>query len=270
MKYITASLPSELEYVDLYSVSDVHRGHKNHDRKAWHTLLKIMRDDPHAYMVLNGDLTEMALKSGRFGDTYRTMPPRDERRTLERELAPVAHKILGATSGNHDMRPEKDADENPVQLIMQHLGIEDKYDPLALVLKVSFGTRNGDADRKTAFSFYVTHGQGQGRFPGGKMNRIQEMSYIIEGVDGYLMGHVHELMSRIVYRHVADHQNEMILDRPIAYVIGGSFLTYGDYVEMNMLTPNAVAMPILRLYRKRRHDETKRMQIIMPTDIRPQ
>jgi hypothetical protein len=267
MKYVTATLPRELEYIDIYSVSDVHRGNRLHDRKAWQGLLSKLQTDEHAFAVLNGDLTEMVLRHSKYGDIYRTMTPKQEREVLQKELEPVKDKILLLTDGNHDLRMAKETDESPVALIAEHLGLGDKYEPLSAVLKVEFGNYRDDPERQTTFQFYVTHGRGQGRRPGGALNRMQELAWVMESVDGYLMGHVHSMTSHIEYRHFADPRNEQIGIRPVAFVIGGSFVNYGDYVEENMLTPNAVSMPILRLYQREKRDASKHMEVIMPTKL---
>lgn len=75
MRYIEAQLSSELDYIDLYAVSDAHRGNRQHNEKAWLDLLSNIEKDEHAFMVLNGDLVEAALKSSKYGDTYRSMAP---------------------------------------------------------------------------------------------------------------------------------------------------------------------------------------------------
>ncbi|HEY8415407.1 MAG TPA: metallophosphoesterase [Thermaerobacter sp.] len=267
MRYVEVTLPETLAYIDLWCVSDIHRGHRLHDERAWHALLDRVASDPHAYMVLNGDLVEAALKSSRHGDVYRSMAPGEERRLLVRELEPVRDKILCITSGNHEAR-HKDSDEDPAQLIAERLGIEDRYDRTAVVLEVSFGTKAGNKGVPTSYTFYVTHGQGQGRRPGARINRMQELAWIIEGVDGYIMGHVHDPMIRIEYRHVADPRNRTVGLRPVAYVIAGSLLRYGDYAEEKMLAPNANTFPVLRLHQRRRRDPHKHMEAIMATEIR--
>lgn len=269
MKYLTADLPTDLEYVDLYCVSDIHRGHRMFNERAWHTLLDNIATDRHAYMILNGDLVEAALKSSKFGDTYRTMAPGEERRVLQRELERVKDKILGITAGNHERRPARDSDECPAELIADHLGLPDRYHPVALLLEVAFGTRHNQQGRRTSFTFYVTHGAGGGRRPGAAINRMQELAWIVDGVDGYVMGHVHNLMSRVEYRFTPDPQNRTIRRRPVAYVVSGSFLDYGDYAQVGMYSPNAVSMPILRLYNKRQRDPHKRMELVLPTAIAP-
>ncbi|PZN08942.1 MAG: hypothetical protein DIU69_09350 [Bacillota bacterium] len=212
-------------------------------------------------------MVEAALKSSRHGDVYRSMAPGEERRLLVRELEPVKHKILCITSGNHEAR-HKDSDEDPAQLIAERLGIEDRYDRTAVVLEVAFGRKHGQKGVPTSYIFYVTHGQGQGRRPGARINRMQELAWIIEGVDGYIMGHVHDPMIRIEYRHVADPRNRTVGLRPVAYVIAGSLLRYGDYAEEKMLAPNANTFPVLRLHQRRRRDPHKHMEAIMATEIR--
>ncbi|HEY8342214.1 MAG TPA: metallophosphoesterase, partial [Calditerricola sp.] len=171
MRYVEANLPETLSYVDLWAVSDIHRGHRLHDEKAWHALLDRIREDPHAYMILNGDLVEAALRSSKYGDVYRSMPPGDERRILVRELEPVRDKILCITSGNHEAR-HRDSDEDPAELIADRLGLLDRYDKNSVILEVSFGRKAGQKGVPTSYLFFVAHGQGQGRRPGAKINRL--------------------------------------------------------------------------------------------------
>ena len=89
MRYVVAQLPETLSYVDIWAVSDIHRGHRLFDIQSWRAILQKMKDDEHAYMVLNGDLVEAALKSSRYGDTYRSLSTKEEKKTLIKELEPV-------------------------------------------------------------------------------------------------------------------------------------------------------------------------------------
>ena len=262
MRYVEANLPETLSYVDLWCVSDIHRGHRLHDERAWHALLDRIANDPHAFMVLNGDLVEAALKSSRHGDVYRSMAPGEERRLLVRELEPVKHKILCITSGNHEAR-HKDSDEDPAALIAERLGILDRYDQHGVLLEVSFGKKHSTKGVPTSFIFYVTHGQGTGRLPGGKMNRIQELTRVVQAVDGYIMGHVHDPMIRLGGTHVPDPRNKTVTLRPQLFAIAGSFLRWGDYAESKMLSPAVVAFPVARLFEKKRSDPCKMMAPMM-------
>lgn len=269
MKYIEVPpLSGELEYVDLYAVSDIHRGHPNFNEEAWQTLLARIAKDPHAVMVLNGDGVEAALKSSKYGETYASLRPKEERKLLQKELESVRDKIVGITSGNHDARAEKDSDENAMELIADHLDLMKIYDPASIVLDLPFGTRDGSKGRPTSFDFFIAHGSGGGRRPGAKLNRMQEWSWIVDGVDGYISGHVHSLMSYVEMRYSPDPHNKCMTKRPVAYVVAGSLMDYGGYSEIGLYSPNAVSMPILRLHEKRRADDHKHMEVILPTKIR--
>lgn len=271
MKYIEGKrLPADMSYVDVYCVSDVHRGHPMFNKDAWNILLDRIAKDPHARMIFAGDGVEAALKSSKYGETYASIRPKEERRLLQTELEKVRDKIDLIIPGNHDTRAEKDSDENAMELVAEHLDLMDKYDPISAVVDISFGTRDGSKDRPTSFDFYVSHGSGGGRKPGGKINRMQEWAWVVDGVDGYVGGHVHDLMSRVEYRYAPDAHNKCMVKRAIAYVIAGSMLDYGGYAEVGLYAPNAVSMPILRLYEKKRSDKTKHMQVILPTTIRAQ
>ncbi|HEY8342296.1 MAG TPA: metallophosphoesterase [Calditerricola sp.] len=262
MRYVEANLPETLSYVDLWAVSDIHRGHRLHDEKAWHALLDRIANDPHAYMVLNGDLVEAALKSSRHGDVYRSMAPGEERRLLVRELEPVKHKILCITSGNHELR-HRDSDENPAALIAERLGLEDRYHPDGVLLEVSFGRKHGTKGVPTSFLFYVTHGRGMGRLPGGNLNRIFELPRVVQAVDGYIMGHVHKPIIFVSRTNIPDPRNKTCSPRLQLYAIAGSFLEWGDYAEQNMLAPTVTAFPVARLFQKEKWHPCKLMGTMM-------
>lgn len=260
-------MPRDFEMIRIYNISDVHRGNPLHDEESWHAYLKQIASDPFGYAVVNGDGVEAALKSSKLGDTYRSMSPQEERKILCEELASIRDKILAITDGNHELR-HRDSDESPLGIIAEKLGLEDRYDPVGVGLKVSFGTYEGKKNKPTTYTFYVKHGTGGAKKAGSKLNRALEMKNAMEGVDGYFMGHVHGVISHVQLQPYMDPRNGKFGVRTVAFVIGGAFLKYGGYAETADLPPCAVSQPILECHVKRKSDPYKYMEPRTPAFIR--
>jgi len=253
--------------IRLYPISDVHRGHPLHDEESWHAYLRQIANDPIGYAIVNGDGVEAALKSSRVGETYRSLSPQEERKLLLDELGSIRDKILAITDGNHEKR-HSDSDESPLGLIAERLGLEDRYDPIAVGLVVRFGTYEGKSTKPTTYAFYITHGTGAAKQAGSKLNRALQMRNAMEGVDGYFMGHVHGAISYIHRQPYMDPRNGRFGVRAVAFVVGGAFLRYGGYAEAQSLQPTAITQPILECHAKRREDPYKFMKIETPAYIR--
>lgn len=253
--------------IRLYPISDVHRGHPLHDEESWHAYLRQIANDPIGYAIVNGDGVEAALKSSRVGETYRSLSPQEERKRLLDELGSIRDKILAITDGNHEKR-HSDSDESPLGLIAERLGLEDRYDPIAVGLVVRFGTYEGKSTKPTTYAFYITHGTGAAKQAGSKLNRALQMRNAMEGVDGYFMGHVHGAISYIHRQPYMDPRNGRFGVRAVAFVVGGAFLRYGGYAEAQSLQPTAITQPILECHAKRREDPYKFMKIETPAYIR--
>jgi hypothetical protein len=75
----------------------------------------------------------------------------------------------------------------------RQLGIEDRFSPTTAILFVRFGRLNSEKDghhRKACYTVYVSHGSGGGRKEGGKIQRLVDLSTIVDA-DVYICGHTH-------------------------------------------------------------------------------
>lgn len=100
--------------------------------------------------------------------------------------------------------------------------------------------------------------------PRGNGKVVQWTVLAYSGVCVYIMGYVHNLTGLIENREVANHGNCTVTFMPVADVIAGSFLWYGDYAEVGGDVPNTVSTPILRLFQMGPGDRTKHMELILP------
>ena len=124
------------------------------------------------------------------------------------------------------------------------LGIADAYRPYAALLFVTLGrNKHGDS---TVYSFYISHGRGGGRKPGGKINALHDYGNIID-TDIYIVGHTHFPASfRDAAFRVAPHKWSAKL-RERLFVNTAAALKYGGYGQRQGYQPASNSYPIIYL-----------------------
>ena len=126
MKTIKIDLPQEFENIYLYPLSDVHIEDPAHDHKALLKWREEVLEAEDRFVLLNGDLVNMATK-GSVSDVYSaTMTPDEAMSKMVEFLEPIKDRILAVTSGNHDSRAYKESGIDATRRICRELGIEDK------------------------------------------------------------------------------------------------------------------------------------------------
>ncbi len=137
--------------IRLYPVADVHFGAINHDGAAWKRFLRMIEEDGDAYVLLNGDLLNNNTRSSVGSPWDDTVRPREAKRLMVEHLKPIRDRIVCITSGNHERRSMKDADDDPTYDIAAKLDLEDVYRTNAAFLKLCLGeTDKGEGRRKDA------------------------------------------------------------------------------------------------------------------------
>ena len=106
-------------------------------------------------------------------------------------FGPIKDKILAVTAGNHEARILRTDGIDTTQLICTQLGIGDRYSPESALIFVQFGKQNSHRRYwPMLYTIYCVHGSGGGRKEGGKINRLVDLSSIIDA-DIYLHSHTH-------------------------------------------------------------------------------
>ena len=192
MKSIKIDLSEKLTEIIIVPVADYHWADPQSDHKKIMEDIAYIRDTENVFCVLNGDLMDCAIASS-IGDTYAaTLSPMEELRVCEELFAPIAHKILCVVPGNHERRHYKTNGIDLTRLMCRQLGIEDRYSSTTAVLFIRFGELK-DKDnhhRKALYTAFVSHGNGGGRKEGAKIQRLVDLSEIID-CDIYICGHSH-------------------------------------------------------------------------------
>jgi predicted phosphodiesterase len=218
----------------------------DHDRIAEDLAYISNHDD--CFCILNGDLMDCAIASS-IGDTYgSTASPMEELRACVELFKPIAHKILCVVPGNHERRHYKTNGIDLTELMCRELGIADRYSPTTALVFLRLGkdTRSKHHGRKVAYTLYVSHGNGGGKKEGGKIQRLVDLSTIVDA-DVYICGHTHlpALLKDSFCR--PNMANSSITYGTRLYVNTSAKLNYGGYGEVGGFKPPCTDTPIIHL-----------------------
>ena len=247
MKPIKIDLSAELKEIEIIPVADYHWADPNSDHDKIAEDLAYIRSRDNCFCILNGDLMDCAIASS-IGDTYgATATPMDELRECVKLFQPIAEKILCVVPGNHERRHYKTNGIDLTELMCRQLGIEDRYSSTAALLFLRFGEQNTHGHgRKVPYTIYVSHGNGGGRKEGGKIQRLVDLSTIVDA-DCYVVGHTH--LPALVKDSFArpNMGNSSITYGTRLYINTSAKLNYGGYGEVGGFKPSCTDTPIIHL-----------------------
>lgn len=248
MKAVKIELSEELKEIEILAVADYHWADPNSDHDRIRKDIKYIEEHDNVFCVLNGDLMDCAIASS-VGDTYgATLTPMDELRVCVEMFNPIAHKILCVVPGNHEMRHYRTNGVDMTMLMCQQLGIEDRYSPTTALVFIRFGEMQDGNNhrRKAAYTMYVSHGNGGGRKEGGKIQRLVDLSTIVDA-DIYLCGHTH--LPAVLKDGFARPcmANSSITYGTRLYVNTSAKLNYGGYGDAGGFKPPCLDTPIIKL-----------------------
>lgn len=234
----------------LHPLSDVHIGASGHNKKALEQKVKMITDAPPNHRVLLlGDLADMAI-IGSKGQKHGGISPQKELDMLVEVFKPIAERIDLIIPGNHEARMSKACGVSYTQMLAALLGVPDAYRPGATVIRYNMGENRSSTKMKKygtySVKIFAHHGYGGSRKAGGKINKLLDLKEMYSDSDVYLMGHVHDLISR-----VGTHTYGWPMKTKRQYfVVTGCYLG-GEGVRMegyamNMgYSPSAVGTPVI-------------------------
>ena len=219
MKPIKIDLSKDLTEAEIVAVADYHWADPNSDHARILEDIKYIAEHDNVFCVLNGDLMDCAIASS-IGDTYSsTLSPMDELRVCVELFKPLAEKgkILCILKGNHEARHYRTNGIDLTEIMARQLGIED-----------------------------LSHGNGGGRKEGGKIQRLVDLSTIIDA-DIYVCGHTH--LPAILKDGFArpSMANSSISYGTRLYVNTSAKLNYGGYGDTMAFKPPCLDTPIIHL-----------------------
>lgn len=248
MKPIKIDLSKDFTEIEIIPVADYHWADPNSDHARILEDIKYIAEHDNVFCVLNGDLMDCAIASS-IGDTYSaTLTPMDELRVCVEMFKPIAHKILCVVPGNHEMRHYRTNGVDMTMLMCQQLGIEERYSPTTALLFIRFGENKDGRNhsRPVAYTMYVSHGNGGGRKEGGKIQRLVDLSTIVDA-DVYICGHVHlPAMLKDGFARPC-MANSSITYGTRLYVNTSAKLNYGGYGDAMAFKPPCLDTPVIHL-----------------------
>lgn len=244
MEIVKKSLSRDLKYVNLYTFADLHIGDKFCNIEKIINRIEDIKNDDNAFVILNGDLMNNAI-AGSVSDFYgELLTPQQQMERVVELFEPIKHKILLVSEGNHEKRSYKKVGLSPSRFIAFTLGAD--FIEGAWLLFLDFGIYNRRQDRSTTYTIYGKHGTGGGKRLGSKMNRVEDMSNIIDA-DLIIHSHVHTPMTAPVQKQRIDWRNKCIMNYTQYLLITNAYLNFGGYGEEMGFAPSSMIMPKVRL-----------------------
>lgn len=233
-------------------MADLHIGDPHCDERLIRQRIQAIADDPHAYVILNGDIMNVAVKSSP-SDVYSERMSPTEQLIYARELfAPIQDRIIAISAGNHEARAMKNDGIDLMRLFAREIGKEDAYGAEGILIFLSFGAmtkNNKDSTglaRMMSYVIYATHGSGGGRKEGAKAIRLADMASIVDA-DIYLHSHTHlpMIMKQSYGRTNRSTKTVTLTDR--LFVNTAATLDYGGYGQALEFKPSSKDSPVVHL-----------------------
>ena len=235
--------------ISIYPIADVHFGAIHHQEAEWKAFINKLLSEENSYVILNGDLINNNTRSSVGSPFDDTLRPREQKKLMTEYLTPIKDKILCMTSGNHEQRSLKDADDDPTYDIACKLDIEDIYRQNTVFMKVGVGKYSKSEKGETKgysrnnYTFAITHGSGGGIYTGATVNRNERWGAVIDGVDCIIVGHTHKGTVTRPSKVVIDSNSNTVSIKDYLVISCISWQTYGEYAMRKMLLPTSSSNP---------------------------
>lgn len=234
MKANTDLIVHDLEprHVKVWVLGDVHVGDRNCRLKDFEAWLHKIEQDEDSYLVIIGDMANVALPGGKsevFGDL---MNPKAQMDYLTDALYNLATggRILAIVSGNHEDRITRATGLSPLSIVAARLGIEDVYRDDFAAIRI----RMDGGGAKRAWNLLAFHGASDAK--------TRTMAYAMDGFDALLTGHSHRPTIEMP-AHLVLEQSGRLRWKEVAKVVGCSWLDYAGYGAKTMYAPTTTARP---------------------------
>ena len=237
-----------IESASVLPLGDFHLGDPHSDFKKIQEWLEYLKKTENAYCILNGDLMDSAIKSS-IGDIYgANLQPMEQLKQCVTLFEPLKEKILAVLPGNHENRHFRTNGVDLTEIMCSQLGIAERYAPASALLFVRLGAYHipGRHGKPILYTVYVSHGSGGGRKEGGKVQRLVDLSSIVDA-DIYIHSHTHLPAVAKLGFYRASESNNSVAKVDKLFVNTSSALEYGGYGEAQNFRPTSTDTPLIRL-----------------------
>lgn len=208
-------------------------------------------DRQNAYIILGGDMLEMAIKRSKGSMSEQLSDPNEQFESLTELFGKRSDRVLACVTGNHEGRIAREADLDAVKMWADLHGIP--YLNKAGVINVSAQGSN--------WVIYLQHGtRGTGRRPGSSVNSINEMQENVVA-DLYLHGHHHRasFMKTKVLRYAS---GPGMYWSSRWFCNTGTMMQYGGYASDGTYPPTDTGCYILHLSNPNRRGKHIRAELL--------
>ena len=227
-KMIVHKLSRDYPHINIYPLGDVHIGSPECDMPLLFEWRNMVLADPYGYVVIIGDMMNMALKTSKSNVYEEQLTPYQQKELCYNFLFPIRDRILGACSGNHEQHNMREVGTNPLYDVFCRLGIENVYRENACFIKVNLGMRK--TDRQTSYGLTVTHGSTK--------TKDERWNYSVDNCDLFFSGHTHEGLHKPQGKIRMDLHNEVVSNVGYQHVVVVPFQSYGSYALRGKYMPN--------------------------------
>lgn len=222
----------------LYCLSDLHFGSAECDEDLLQHDIDVIKADPHARCILNGDLLQMDTKNSKGNVYHQKYPPSKQKQLLRQILSGISHKILAMQGGNHD-EGRTEEDSTAIFDIAEHLGVT--YTDTEMCLKVPVGAKKSNG-KPAVYTVFAVHGWSNGRLVGAKANNLHRLADIVLA-DVYFISHTHTQIAFPDTYYVPDLRNNNMMQITRYYVNTGSYQGRGRYPKSKGMRPTVLGTP---------------------------
>ena len=222
-------------------LGDIHYGHNNCSKDSLKETITYVKNNRNAYVVLMGDLIELAIENHLPGSMYtQEMTPNQQRKDMVELLKPIKHRIIGGIAGNHEItRGWKLNSISPMEIMCEGLNIP--YWGIGGYLIINLRKKGKVLQ---TYKLLLFHGVGNSTTPQYLINKALK---IYTDPDVVAMGHSHNLSSGSNYFVVIDEVTHEIKQKEIVWIRTGSYLNSPDYAIEKLYPPSAIGSPIALL-----------------------
>lgn len=216
-----------LDQLNIYPLGDVHIGSKEFDLELFKQWIDMVKNDPNGAVVIIGDMMNMGLRNSKSNVYEENLSPMEQKELCYELLLPIADKIIGGCSGNHEYRAVKEVGMNPLYDVFCRLRIEDRYRENACFIKLTVGKQGKNPN---TYGVVLTHGSSK--------SKDDKWTYSVDGCDCFISGHTHEGTHDPRGKIRMDLTHNKVKTVGYQQVVVMPFQRYGGYAVRGKYMPN--------------------------------
>ena len=232
------------EVLVIYILADLHLGAEDFDKELYRAVVKEIKANPMARVILPGDITNALRGSSRLRKVMAHADREDELKEVDKNLKagldkniipllkPIASKIVAAIDGDHYDFFSKFDKEYAGQTTTQY--ICDKLN-IPYLAEREGGIRFRITYRKRKITFYDVHMRhglgGGGTTIGGDINKLVKQAFGQVGFHLHVGAHTHKKGIGEWMEEYPSNQFTKVLERKVFAMRCGSFLKNPEYAR---------------------------------------